>query len=401
MYTAELTIKLIRVNISPWFCLCTDMSLTEKIITEKYDSSQPHLPFFKEVVSKKLSAFDSPPKSCLVAANSGFQCTEITGSEAKVLPKEYFNEISLKLEAGDVTLEFSENVNVSGTITWYRNNDLVIKSRHNITILENTHIKNYGNGSITLIAGSGGDDVAATVNFADTSSIESNGMVEIYYNPIGQDCKYHNARDYDTYVTSEFLTSYMWVHNKVDLQNIRCFLHGNYALSQDIDLSDAKFVPIYRKSLLSERLIPFSGKLNGNNHVISNFDIAYPDKDNVGLFRFCAGSEHVPTKIYDIEFLHASVSGHYRVGIVCGKSQHAQFENIRIVDPNVHGSFLYGVIAGSSILSDIKNISVVEKNDNNLCVVGGALSSSFYFDKSFPSCIIGEDAEENKVFDEL
>ena len=75
---------------------------------------------------------------------------------------------------GDLTLDYSTQVDITSGIEWFSDNSLTIKSKHNITFADNVIMKNTGAATIKLMAGIESDDHTATVNFVDTANIQTN-----------------------------------------------------------------------------------------------------------------------------------------------------------------------------------------------------------------------------------
>lgn len=93
------------------------------------------------------------------------------------------------------------------------------------------------------------------------------------------------------------------------LDDVRNNLAGSYSLQADIDLAGFAFAPIGTAAL------PFTGKFNGNGHVISNFayDGLFQLQNDVGLFGFVMGA-----KIARVTLRDFTVSGYEDVGGLIG-----------------------------------------------------------------------------------
>ncbi|MEK6734301.1 MAG: hypothetical protein AABY27_04260, partial [Pseudomonadota bacterium] len=152
-------------------------------------------------------------------------------------------------------------------ITIFTSKNIIFRENASIT-LKNMSIARFGAGIGDLECR--GSECNATVILENHKHpqifAEGGGKVYIYYNPapkIDEETythKYHNPNSYTRNVGSKSSTAYMLVNDINDLQDITKFLHGNYALSRDIEANKTiswdngnGFAP-----LISNKM-PFSG----------------------------------------------------------------------------------------------------------------------------------------------
>ena len=223
------------------------------------------------------------------------------------------------------------------------------------------------------MAGFDGEDVVATVTFADAAKVYSpnEGSVSIYFNPeTGSEAhKYRNSYSDSFYYALQGTRTtqmYMWVNDAEDLKNIRFCLHCNYAISRNIDLLGKPIMPIFAKHRQGGDVIPFSGLLDGNNRVISNLNINIPNSNNgIGLFSGCGGSDLFPVAIRDLTIDNASVVGGKLVGIICGRAQFASFDNITLTNIETRGA-KSGGISGTLIFGNVSKVHITFKKNKVL-----------------------------------
>lgn len=206
------------------------------------------------------------------------------------------------------------------------------------------------------------------VVFKDTAQkqiyMENNSRVHIYYNPAPSEGlpvhKYQNPYVYFKHVEpSRAATAYMLVNNIDDLQNIRRFLHGNYALSQNIDASVTKEWKNGFTSLsLKEKNMPFSGNFDGNGYMIKNLFISMPEEKNVGLFGVIAGQKHSPAIIKNLHLSNVNITGDHYVGGISGDAEYALFENLNISSYHITGRGVVGGIIGTGTNLTMRQINI-------------------------------------------
>jgi filamentous hemagglutinin family protein len=208
------------------------------------------------------------------------------------------------------------NITVNAPLSWSAATSLTLSSYKNIVLTSSNTISNSNSGgSLNLIANNEGAFAVGSGSGIVTqpaSTINMAGAVNVYYNPASS---YTSPTSY-TNTGAGAVTAYMLINNATDLQNMSTNLSGNYALSKNIDASatsslnsGAGLVPIGTSGT------PFTGKLNGQNYIVSNLYINRPTTDSVGLF----GVISSPT-ISNIGLENVNVSGRNYVGGLIGNS---------------------------------------------------------------------------------
>ena len=227
-------------------------------------------------------------------------------------------------DAGDIT--------VGAAVTWTTGATLELAAHRNITV--NAALTASGGGDLTLRAdktGSGIGGVTVTVN----PTLSAGSLYNIYYNPADTNS---NGKRYDnplTYgATGGTVTAWMLVNTLADLQAMGDNLAGNYALSRDIDASataswnsGAGFVPV------GNNTNRFTGRLDGQGHVVDSLHIYRPDVALTGLIGFASGAT-----ISNIGLISADVTGGSQSGALAG----------RIVSGAIGNAFATGRMDGGS-----------------------------------------------------
>ena len=144
-----------------------------------------------------------------------------------------------------------------------------------------------------------------------------------------------NHKNMDT--SDNDLDTYMLVNNVDDLQNIGLFLHGDYALSQNINANETKdwnegkgFEPL--KS--DDRNMPFSGNFDGNNYSIKGLYINRNEND-VGLFGKCIGRSTLHNTVENLTLEDFNIAGDHYVGSIAGFAANCNLLNIRVINPTI------------------------------------------------------------------
>jgi hypothetical protein len=146
----------------------------------------------------------------------------------------------------------------------------------------------------------------------------------------------------------------MLVNNVYDLQDMNLFLHGNYALSQDIDASVTRswnaakgFEPI--KEVSGDRVHGFCGNFDGNGYTISNLYINRGDEDQVGLFGVTDALHPGTYSIQNLTLQKAYVLGDHYVGSLIGELHGTLVKNISIIGTSIQGNAVVGGIIGTAV----------------------------------------------------
>lgn len=125
------------------------------------------------------------------------------------------------------------------------------------------------------------------------------------------------------------------ISNEAQLKAIANDLSASYELTSDITLSD-EWVPIGKAK-------PFSGILNGNNHVIRNVKIS-DATGNVGLFAETYGAVLQNIGIENIQITAPSATN---VGGMIGKATASYIENSYITGAKIEGNNVGSFIGAS------------------------------------------------------
>jgi hypothetical protein len=258
---------------------------------------------------------------------------------------------------------------IDSIIEWNSNNSLTLVSKTDILLATDTKIISKGRGSIFLKAGIKNTEDKGSVIFKNENEkqihIEGEGKVYIYYNPIGKNDnnhKYYNPYGYFKHVQPEVsVTSYMLVNNIKDLQDINRFLHGNYAISRDINAYDTKnwnngkgFQPLTS----NDKHIPFSGNFDGNDFTIRGLFINRTNEKDVGLFGIVAGQKKSPATVSNLKLQDLYIKGDMFVGGVAGDSEFASFSNINVLSEEIFGRDVVGGLLGTGKNVVVNNILI-------------------------------------------
>lgn len=181
------------------------------------------------------------------------------------------------------------DITVASGISWLSNATLTLSAYRNIAV--NSSIASSGGGGVVLRADNAGTGTG-TVTFGG-GQVSTAGTVSISYNPTGSNSTI-NATKYSAPTQTNFsgnvtggatLNAYMLVNTVYDLQNMKNYLSGAYALVRDIDASataawngGAGFAPVGVPG--SE----FHGSFDGQGHTISSLVINRPTVDYAALF---------------------------------------------------------------------------------------------------------------------
>jgi len=209
---------------------------------------------------------------------------------------------------------------VNDNVQWSGVNSLTLNAERNISINRNIG-STSGGGALILRADLNGASTG-TVNVNSGGSINSSGVVSIYYNP----SDYTNPTAYANSGTGT-LTAYMLVNDigpespvsgSRGLQAVSQNLSGNYALGKDIDAtgtslwnSGAGFMPI------GDDINRFTGIFDGLGHKITGLTINRSDTNYIGLFGYTGGAARICNVGLDGGNFSGNLSGSY-IGSLVG-----------------------------------------------------------------------------------
>ena len=165
----------------------------------------------------------------------------------------------------------------------------------------------------------------------------------------------------------------MWVRDIDDLQSIKYRLYGDYALSEDVQGSNISFIP------LGNITMPFSGKLDGVGHKISNLQIHGEKK--AAIFGLVIGTTYKKAIISDLALESISVTGLSYLSLLVAQGQFVDLYKISLKSSNnINGySIIGGLIASGSAIT-IKDIDcqspTIITGDEFFGQIAGALRNS-------------------------
>ncbi|MCL1842954.1 MAG: hypothetical protein FWF79_04010, partial [Defluviitaleaceae bacterium] len=138
-------------------------------------------------------------------------------------------------------------------------------------------------------------------------------------------------------VDDELIRSFtMHVNNLDEFCNIRKYLHGNFKLAADLDLSGIDWIPI------GTTATPFAGTLNGDGRTISAIIINQPLLDRVGLFGVSNGS------VSNLFIENVTIIGRDIVGSVAG----------------INNGTIYGVDVNGVTITGLNNVGGLVGNNS-------------------------------------
>ncbi|MDD3765982.1 MAG: ZmpA/ZmpB/ZmpC family metallo-endopeptidase-related protein, partial [Eubacteriales bacterium] len=136
-----------------------------------------------------------------------------------------------------------------------------------------------------------------------------------------------------------------------DLNNIRNGLAGSYCLMRDLDMAGVAWVPIAEAQAYNQN--PFTGRFDGNGHIIKNLTINRTSSGGAALFGGI-NSSNCYIKNLGLENVDVTSSGH-TVGALVGTCNfEAVVENVYVTG-SVSGSTTVGCIMGYNDRCKIKN----------------------------------------------
>ena len=210
-----------------------------------------------------------------------------------------------QLASGNADVTTSDgSITVDADIT-INTNTLKLDAAEDITVNSTINVNNTGGIDFEY-----GGDMAVTlgkgiVNLSDTSSLTING------------------------------TGYTIIKDYADWAAMSGALAGNYALGSNLDLTGVSY------SYIGSSGSPFTGKMNGLGHTVSNLHVDTSDS-NVGLFGSLEGAV-VSNLFIDNAYVHST--GGWNVGALAGYAKNTYIYNIG-ADADVDGSTYTGGLLG-------------------------------------------------------
>ena len=172
--------------------------------------------------------------------------------------------------------------------------------------------------------------------------------------------------------TPEIPEGYTPIYTKDDLDNIRLDMSGKYILMNDLVFTDEDYAPggdfynyTYGWNPIGTSSNPFTGELDGNNHIIDNLKITNPDQDYQGLFGFLNNG----AVVQNLELNNIEIQGVNYVGSVSGYTDNSS----SILNCTVNGS-----ISGNSNVGGITGYMNGASNETTIqnCIVIGTVSGT-------------------------
>ena len=268
----------------------------------------------------------------------------------QVLASAYTSKKGVLIKAQQIVVDQSITLNLTAGLSLISQDDIIFK--------KGAIISNSGSGSLYLKSGIGNSEGKGKVIFEDISKKQvvssGGGKVYISYNPDQgtEEHKYHNPFPYFKSVEPQkVLTAFMLVNNVKDLQDIKMFLHGNYALSRDINATETKhwnngkgFEPLSIK----EQRVPFSGDFDGNGYSVSGLYVNRPQEKDVGLFGIIAGQKYKYATISNLNIKDAFIHGDHYVGCITGDAEFVTFDKVNVTNIDIYGRDVVGGFLGTA-----------------------------------------------------
>ncbi|HIW33585.1 MAG TPA: S-layer homology domain-containing protein [Candidatus Paenibacillus intestinavium] len=150
------------------------------------------------------------------------------------------------------------------------------------------------------------------------------------------------------------------------LSEVRDYPSSYFELINDIDLSD--YIVGSPWEPIGTYTDPFTGSLNGNDHIISNLYVDYTvSNDYKGLFGYVEGSG----SIKNLELENVNVSGDYHVGALVGYVHDGIFENIKVTGKVFSWDDYVGGVIGYSVNTKLTNVNAKVDVTGDYDYVGG------------------------------
>lgn len=131
-----------------------------------------------------------------------------------------------------------------------------------------------------------------------------------------------------------------------DLNSIRLKLDGSYTLMNDIDLTGTAYANW-------QPISGFTGTLNGNGHIIKNFNINQPSNDNVGFFSTVTGATITKLGIEGASVVGGTTSSSgTNVGVLIGNAIGITISESYVANSTVFGRDHVGLIIGQTAVQD-------------------------------------------------
>ncbi|MGD9807161.1 MAG: GLUG motif-containing protein [Deferribacterales bacterium] len=236
---------------------------------------------------------------------------------------------------GSITVDADITINAN-TLTLDAAEDITVNSTINVNNTGGIDFEYGGDMKVTLGEG--------VVNLSDTSSLTMNGV------------------------------SYTIINDYAEWAAMSGALSGSYALGADLDLTGVNY------SYIGSNGSPFTGKMNGLGHSVSNLTIDAVNSNYVGLFGVTNGA--VLSNIF-VDNAHVHSTGGWYVGALAGSVTNTYIYNTG-VDVDVYGASSIGGLVGelnegTNIASSFSEGKVENSSLSGINPVGGLVGSVFGF----------------------
>jgi filamentous hemagglutinin family protein len=271
------------------------------------------------------------------------------------------------LQAGDIT--------VANNVMWNNLNTLTLSAFRNIHL--NATITNSSGGNLILKADNTGVGTGGIIFSGITPQItmSGGGVVNFYYNPSSFPIPNNFSSNVSVNGGTTFIP-YMLVNNLTSLQNMNNNLSGNYALGRDIDASatsgwnaGAGFVPVGISAA------SFTGRFDGQNHIVDRLTIFLPLADSVGMFGYVNSSGI----IQNVGLTNMTITGLTHVGGLIGYDAAGAVNNAYStgsVTSDAISSYVGGLIgfSGSNVSNSFSSATVFAGAASNY--IGGLIGQA-------------------------
>ena len=318
-------------------------------------------------------------KRCEFRGYTETKCVIYNSYETVIIDKEKANLIVTYLQnrGNLVVRSYNSNITIDARLEWHTDNKLTFITRESIILTPESLIET--SGIVELKSGIEGENDKATVVFEGQQnkiSLVNTGQLEIYYNPIkGEEYeastftishKYYNLanpENYSSRIKGDRYILYRLINTPQDLRDVEYSMTSSYALSKDLIYKNVQEAGCYGRitppPARGGKIPEAIGIFNGNNFKLKDFKILHPDWFHVALFDKCDAT----TKIMNFIIEDFSVEGKMMVGLLCGRSIGATFENITVRNCYVKGRDFVGGLVGYAKASKFNDIRIDVKID--------------------------------------
>lgn len=231
------------------------------------------------------------------------------------------NNVAIIVE--DDGTEGNGNIIIKDKIEWNSDSTLSLTSLNNVIL--NSYIISSGNNSSLYI------------NYVNGNFIINDGKVTLL------------GKDTNLYINDE---KYNIIRSITELQNIKEFEYGSYALVNDIDASITNTWNEYQGEYKGFKPIYFRGNFDGLGHVISNLYINRQNEECVGLFASITDSEK-NKRVANLLLKNVDITGYDKVGALSGRcTKNTTINNIS------SSGIVKGITYVGGLIGELKSINM-------------------------------------------